>query len=131
MFFISFSLLESYRCQFEIKVKGFLLSASGALDNTDKLFFPKVLTIGWRGTVVLVTIAEAGRAIDGDGKAQPTVRRAKGKAFVGRRLATEDMEGWIGSASIKSWGVRLVFGERRTILERTLSHSPFWHKQVG
>lgn len=48
-FFISFSLWNSYRCQFEIKVKGFLLSASGALDNTDKLFFPKVLTIGWRG----------------------------------------------------------------------------------
>lgn len=49
VFFISFSLWNSYRCQFEIKVKGFLLSASGALDNTDKLFFPKVLTIGWRG----------------------------------------------------------------------------------
>lgn len=83
------------------------------------------------GTVVLVTIAVAGRAIDGDAKAQPTVRRAKGKAVVGRRLAREDMEGWIGSASIKTRGVRLVFGERRTILERTLSHSPFWHKQVG
>lgn len=78
--------------------------------------------------MVLVTIAVVGKAIDGDAKAQPTVRRAKGNAVVGRRLATE---GWIGSASIKTGGVRLVFGQRRTILESALSHSLFWHTQVG
>lgn len=61
----------------------------------------------------------------------PRLEERKERLLLDEDWPRKDMEVWIGSASIKTRGVRLVFGERRTILERTLSHSPFWHKQVG